>query len=287
MSRINKKNSIGGRYIILIILVVLVILFAVLSYVVNHKKNLNKFEALFKDGTVYVEKILMKPFKYLGDKVTDYQKLENVLEKNDILEGSTNRVDTLMAENKELRRQLDAMKEELGITNVLSEYDYLNATVTSRNVLLWYKTITIDKGTSNGIEEGMAVVNASGLIGRTTNVTAFTSDVKLITTGDTNNKISVTISSGDNNLNGVMNGYNYKDNSLIVEGISNTDTVTVGDLVYTSGLGGVFPSGILIGKVKNIKTDSYDLAKIIEVEISANFDDLNYVAVLKRKNDQW
>ena len=83
-----------------------------------------------------------------------------------------------------------------------------------------------------------------------------------------------------------MNGYNYNDNSLIVEGISNTDTVTVGDLVYTSGLGGVFPSGILIGKVKNIKTDSYDLAKIIEVEISANFDDLNYVAVLKRKNDQ-
>lgn len=161
----------------------------------------------------------------------------------------------------------------------------MNATVTSRNVLYWYNTITIDKGSTNGIEEGMAVVNASGLIGRTTNVTAFTSDVKLITTNDTNNKISVTVFSNGNKLNGVINGYDYDDRTLTVEGISNTESVAVDDLVYTSGLGGVFPSGILIGKVKNIKTDSYDLAKIIEVTISADFNDLNFVAVLKRKGN--
>ena len=57
-------------------------------------------------------------------------------------------------------------------------------------------------------------------------------------------------------------------------------------MVYTSGLGGVFPSGILVGRVENITTDVYDLSKIINVKPSAKFDDINYVTVLKRKDVQ-
>ena len=178
------------------------------------------------------------------------------------------------------------MKDELNIKHVLSDYDYLNATVVNRNANTWYNNLTIDKGSNNGIEEGMVVINSTGVIGKTTNVSTFSSDVKLITTTDTNNKISVKITSGDNHLTGLINGYDYKTGYLEVEGISNTENVSVGDLVYTSGLGGVFPSGILIGKVKSITTDVYDLSKIINVSPSANFEDINYVTVLKRKNSK-
>ena len=68
-----------------------------------------------------------------------------------------------------------------------------------------------------------------------------------------------------------------------VEGISNTKNVSIGNKVYTSGLGGIFPSGILIGEVSDITTDSYDLAKLIKVRPSVDFNDINYVSVLKRK----
>ena len=105
----------------------------------------------------------------------------------------------------------------------------------------------------------------------------------MITTSDTINKISVTLSDGDNYINGLIKNYNYNTKCLEVEGISNTEKVTIGEYVYTSGLGGVFPSGILIGTVKKITTDEYDLAKIIDVSPIANFDDINYVAILKRK----
>ena len=97
-------------------------------------------------------------------------------------------------------------------------------------------------------------------------------------------KISVNILSDGKRLTGIINKYDYSTGFLEIEGISNTDKVTVGDVVYTSGLGGVFPSGILIGKVSEITTDVYDLAKIINVTPSANFDDINYVTVLKRKD---
>ena len=77
--------------------------------------------------------------------------------------------------------------------------------------------------------------------------------------------------------------YNYKLKQLEVEGVSNTKSVAIGDYVYTSGLGEIFPSGILIGTVSEITTDEYDLSKIILVKPIADFDDINYVAILKRK----
>ena len=98
------------------------------------------------------------------------------------------------------------------------------------------------------------------------NVSNFTADVRLITTNDSNNKISVTITNGETKVIGLMNGYSYETNDILIEGVSNTQDVKVGDMVYTSGLGGVFPSGILVGTVENITTDSYGLAKIIKVK---------------------
>ena len=187
-------------------------------------------------------------------------------------------------ENAELRSQISKLKSELNIEHVLTEYDYLNATVINRNSLYWYNLLTIDKGKKSGVKEGMVVMNSTGLIGKIVSVTAHSSDVKLITTNDTNNKISIVIHNGNNKLTGVVNGYDYDKGFLKVEGISNTETVAIGDMVYTSGLGGIFPSGILIGSVESITTDVYDLAKIINVKPSASFKDINYVTILKRKD---
>ena len=218
--------------------------------------------------------------------MSDFSKLQDVQKENKILKSNIEKVESLEAENTELKQELQKLKEQLKIDYVLSDYDKLNATVINRNALYWYNYLTINKGSHNGIEEGMVVINSTGLIGKVETVSKFSSDIKLITTNDTNNKISVTITNGDNKITGLINGYNYEEGMLNVEGISNTETVAVGDMVYTSGLGGVFPSGILIGRVDSITTDVYDLAKIIKVKPSARFEDINYVSVLKRKDNQ-
>ena len=210
-----------------------------------------------RDALIYAEKVVLYPFNFVINKINSYGSLKDVREVNDILETSIDRIDSIEAENIELRRQLDELKEELSIDYALTDYEYLNATVISRNV---------------------------GFIRTST----FTSDVRLITTSDTNNKISVHVSSNGSDLYGLINNYDYNDNLLEVEGISNTKDVNIGDYVYTSGLGGIFPSGILIGKVSEITTDAYDLAKIIKVTPSPDFNDINYVSILKRKSaEEW
>ena len=280
----RKRKKIEPRYIFIIIVVIIIILIAVLSYALKDNKKLTTFEGVIKDGVVQVQKITYMPFKNFGSMITDYNSLKKVLEENKVLKSNVEKIESLEAENSELKKEIEQMKNELNIEHVLSDYDYLNATVVSRNANTWYNNLTIDKGSNSGIEEGMVVINSTGVIGKTTNVSAFSCDVKLITTTDTDNKISIKIAAGKNNLTGLINKYDYDTGFLEIEGISNTEQVSVGDLVYTSGLGGVFPSGILIGKVENITTDVYDLSKIINVSPSAKFEDINYVTVLKRKD---
>lgn len=280
----RRNVNIEKKYIIMIIVAVIMISLAILSYGLKKKKELNVIESFIKDSVVSIENIIFYPFKFTINLFENYNELKSVKKENDILKTSLNRIESIEVENIELREQLENIKKELNIDYTLTDYEYLNATVTSRNVGYWYNTITIDKGSSSGVEIDMPVINAYGLIGKVVNTTSFTSTIRLITTSDTNNKISVSIISNNEKLHGLINGYNYKNATLEVEGISNTKTVRVGDLVYTSGLGGVFPSGILIGKVESITTDSYDLSKIINVKPSADFDDINYVTILKRKD---
>lgn len=282
----RKRKKLEPRYIILIVTIVIIVLIAVLSYALRTDKKLNTFESIIKDVVVEVQKIVYFPFKNFSTMISDYNSLKNVLEENKILKSNVEKIESLEAENVALKKELEEMKNELNIEHVLSDYDYLNATVVSRNAATWYNNLTIDKGSHNGIEEGMVVINSTGVIGRITNVSTFSSDVKLITTTDTNNKMSVTITNGDKKLTGLINGYDYETGYLEIEGISNTDNVAIGDLVYTSGLGGVFPNGILVGKVADITTDVYDLSKIINVTPSANFKDINYVTVLKRADNK-
>jgi len=282
----KKRANIEKKYVIMIIIAIIMIILAILSYGLKKKKDLNIVESFVKDIVVGVENVILYPFRFTISLFEDYSDLKDIKKENELLKTSLNRIESIEVENIELRRQIDSLKKELDIDYSLVDYDYLNATVVSRNVSYWYNTITVNKGSSSGVYVDMPVINANGLIGKVISTTSFTSVVRLITTSDTNNKISVSITSNGEKLNGLINGYNYDNKTLQVEGISNTKTVRVGDYVYTSGMGGVFPSGILIGKVDEITTDSYDLSKIINVIPSVDFDDINYVTILKRKNEE-
>ena len=282
----RNRKKIEGKYIIIIVVILIILSLALYVKTLKEDRKLNMVESLIKDSVIFVEKIILTPFNYVGNLIDDFSELRNVQEENDKLKTSIERVDAIETENIELSREIEELKKEPNIDYVLTDYDYLNATVISRNIGYWYNTLTIDKGTNNGISEGMVVVNSTGLIGKIIKTTTFTAEIRLITTSDTNNKISVSISNGNGKINGLINRYDYENNFLEVEGISNTEEVKVGDYVYTSGLGGVFPSGILIGTVESITTDEYDLSKIINVKPSTDFNDINYVAILKRKDSE-
>lgn len=278
-----NQKKIEKKYFVLIGAIVIAILLGLIAHIVTTDRSLNPLEKAVKDTVLLSQKIIYQPVKFVKDKIKDYREKQNIYEKYKILKNKVKETDLIQAEKKELEHQLKKMKKTLDLNHTLVETEYLNATVVNRNLGYWYNTITIDKGSHNGVKKDMPVIVSDGVIGKITKVSNFNSTVKLLTSEDINNKISVKIEVGDKYVYGLLSGYQRKGNVFTVEGIADNIEIPKDSIVTTTGMGDNFPSGIMVGKVKKVKTDHFDLAKTVEVTSSVDFDDLSYVTILKRK----
>lgn len=238
---------------------IIIILIVYILYYISVNYNINIFYPyyLLKDYIIYPARALIK---------------DNVISLSDEMED---------IKISNLEEEIVELKKLTRITNILTDYNYINASVIERNREYWFNSITINKGSKDGIEMDMAVIDGDGLIGRIANVRKYTSDIKLITTNDINSKISVVIK-GNSNIYGITKGYNNQKDLLKII-VDNDIGIKEGLNVETTGMGGVFPKGILIGKVDKVIEDNDNVGYIVLVKLSSNIKDLRYVSILQRK----
>ena len=280
----NKKRF-DKRYFLILIVVVIALVLTLLAASLKEDRDLNPVEKVAKDIGTVVLKVVSSPFNFVQDKIDEAIEKNNLYEKYKELKNKEEQVDSVIAQNENLQNEIDKLKETLELNTILSDKVFLNATVVSRNIGYWYDEITIDKGSKNGIEKGMAVVTSKGLIGQITKVSNYSSTVKLLSNENMSDKISVKIKVGDDYVYGLISMYDSKTNTYTVEGISENVDIEEGADVVTTGMGTIFPSGLMVGTAQKVTTDNFDLSKVVEVKASVNFDDLDYVTVLKRKTE--
>ena len=286
MRKKNKKR-IETKYVVLLVIASIILLLTIYAYIIKDKRELNKFEKLLKDVVITTERIVTLPFRYVTNEFIEFVNLRKVYEENEILKRNLDRYDLINTQNQELKRQLEELKTEMNIDYVLTDYEYLNAAVINRNIGYWYDTITINKGSNSGIKKDMAVITSKGLIGKVVKTTSFNGEVKLITSSNSNNRISVIIENTEGTSYGILSSYDEKNNELLVEGISDNKEIKEGSVASTSGLNDVFPSGIRVGTVSRVEKDNYGLSKIVHIKPSADIGEVSLVSVLKRKDDKW
>jgi len=282
---LKRKNN-KTKFFVIGTIILFIILMGITAHSLDENRKLNFFEKTIKDSVTFVEKIFYAPIGFVKEKVEMFAETKDLYKKYTKLKEKVEKTELYYAQIEELQKEVTELKSTLKLNSTLSEYSYVNATVVNRNVGYWYNTFTIDKGSKNGIKEGDAVITNEGLIGKIINVSNFSSTVKLLTSDEISNKISIKITSDNKKYYGLLIGYDVDKNIYRIEGITESDKIKEGDMVTTTGLTDYFPSGILIGHVSKVVKDEYDLNSIIEVKPSVSFNDISIVTVLNRKAEE-
>lgn len=211
-----------------------------------------------------IKNIFLYPYAQINDKKLD--KSNNYLKEE------------LSNKNKEL----EELKKILELNELNSTYKIINATVINRSMEYFFREVVINKGKNDGIRKDMAVVTNDGLIGKIIKVNKNNSVVKLLTSADMYNMLSIQINLKDKYVYGILKDYDEDTNSFIIEGIDENIKIEEGAIVSTTGLSNIYPSGLIIGEVVRIQKDNFDLAYILKVKPSVDFNNFHYVAVLDR-----
>ena len=217
-----------------------------------------------------VTTIIINPFVRF---IKTINKLSDILEENKLLKEKIN---LFLKENislKELERENRELRELLG-SSYYEQFELKLASVIGRTKTDWKNTIFIDKGKNHNIKIDMPVISQSGLIGKVIATSKNFSEVRLI--NDPNSSVASMVQK--TRKTGVIQGIG--DTILNMGLIPKEAEIEIGDIIVTSGLGGVFPKGILIGRVYDIKNLDYELYKSIEVLPSSNFKDLEEVLII-------
>lgn len=199
-----------------------------------------------------------------------------ILENAQLLE-QLNELNGKIADYDEIQKQNEFYKNYLGIKEAHPDYQFCDAVLISRDTTDVFGGFTIDKGSLQGIEQYDPVITDAGLIGYVTSVGLTSS--KVITVLDPQISVAAVDSrTGDagiisGNLAVVEKGYTKLGN------LQRTAAVAVGDYIVTAG-GGVFPEGLLIGKIKSISQEEYTSVLYAEIEPFVNLSEIRQVMVI-------
>lgn len=169
------------------------------------------------------------------------------------------------------------LRELLGYQDQLAtSYTTLVAHVTGRNPDNWYNRLLLNKGSDDGIANNMVVVNQDGLVGRIVNVEATTCEVLLII--DAMGSLGGMIQSS--RTQGVLEGIGGGKGLMNMKNLPYTEDIQINDVVVSSGVGGIFPAGLLVGHIVKVNTSLDGLSKQAVVEPTCDFDHLEEVLIL-------
>lgn len=152
----------------------------------------------------------------------------------------------LVAQTEEYRQEAQRLQ---GLLDMKDRYDIEGAAarVVGKSATAWNQTITIDAGSAEGVEAGMTVMGSTGVVGQVASVSEHSSEVRLLTDSQSGAAAMVQSSRAEGIVRGSLEGLLY------LEDLDEDAEVAVGDVVITSGLGGSYVSGLMIGTVVRVE----------------------------------
>ena len=266
----NKKSGLLG-IIITIVVLILIVIFS------NREANTSFFENVANKLVMPIQNGLT----YLKNKVsgnsTFFTDISNLKTENQQLKEQNSKLEQSLRELENIKTENETLKEYLELDQKYGEYKTVPAYVINKDISNYSKTIVINVGTKDGIQQNMTVIADKGLVGHVISVTDSTAKVQTII--DTASSVSCIMGTNKDSI--VCKGTLEKNSELKGVYIPTDANVIQGDSIETSGLGGIYPKGIHVGSVKSVSTAKNVTDRYAIIETAVDFNKLDTVLVIR------
>lgn len=262
---------------------VAIIVFSTVSLIFSRTQS--GIERMVSDSIAALEYyIVKKPIEFVSDIFNEYNELKDVYEENKILKAKLSSYASVEVNTDVLSKEIDELKKMLNIEHLPTEYKVKTASII-RESNDWNNEITIDLGSMAGVKKDMVVISSKGMIGKVTSVTEVTARVQLLTAENLTSSLPIQVINGNQTVYGLLNRYNIEKKCFEITLFNDVDKFEKNAQVITSGLGGIAPKGIYVGTVAGYDVSTDGTSKTIKVKPAADFNDLSYVAVVFRSDN--
>lgn len=270
----SKNATFVKRYrLFLLALVLLFVSFLMISSSAGRPSSIPLLPGIFMEIVSPFQRAYFATVRAVRDLAQNYIFLVHVREENEELRRQVVELERKNAELVEMAIANERLRRFLNFKENIPK-PTLPAELIGEDASSWFRTITINKGNIDGVQKGMVVVSAAGLVGHIINTSRDVSKVLLIT--DYNSSVDAICQ--ESRARGIVQG---KGGDLCdLNYVSRREDVTLGNRVITSGLGGRFPKGLLVGTVTKVEKKSYGVFQQVDVTPAVDFRKLEEVFVI-------
>ena len=235
------------------------------------------FIIFFSNDSNYVKKVEQKIIDFISIISKPkfwYNEILTIKEENQLLKQRLTQLQLLNSKHDNYRIENEFLREMLDFKESYSNISLIPSNIVNHNILS-INSLIVDVSKNEGIKVNQAVMDMTGLIGKTINVGDNATKIQMI--NDKNFAVSVKV--GDEKVLGIFKPVHG--NKGILEGIIKSSKLNIGDIVYTSGITEIYPPDIPVAKVVNMNKDKDKPFKVVVVEILADLKNLNYVFIIQ------
>lgn len=214
----------------------------------------------------------------LTDGKNYFSDISKINEENETLKNELNEVKLELIEMQKIEIENENLREALKMEEKYNHFSKIYANVILRDYSNWNETFVINKGSKDGVKVKSTIISAEGLVGYVSEVTASTSVVTTIL--DPNTSVSVEISTV-NALALAKGDFTLKENvQMKLTNIPITTELSVGEKVYTSGIGTMYEKGLVIGEISEVVNSKNNMDRYAVIKPYTDFESLDFVAVI-------
>jgi len=238
----------------------------------------NPAEQVVIEITAPFQKLIKQTTKSTEELWLNYFRLVDVNHENTQLKNEIHVLKMANSRYRELLATQESLEELLQFKQTINR-PVLAAQVIGLDPTGWFKSVIIDKGKWAGLRLDMPVVNAFGVVGRVVSVSSNYAKVLLII--DQNSAVDCLVQRSRDR--GMLKGLMSEICKL--DYVAKSNDITMGDIVVTSGLGGVFPKGLPVGRILDVKEIAGELFKDIKIRTAVDFSKLEEVLVILEESE--